>query len=442
MFEFAFHLGIFIECTNGTLVSDILDNYPPLPLFVNYEKRDVYPRHPILTMQDELGIYRTLRLRDRIRDIFLDLPSSILHKALVLMDGHFPMLERLFLSFTAENDNIPLTLPETFLAPNLRSLTFPDIGPQRLFRFLTTTTSIATLKLSNIQTCFIHPRLLVAHLQSLPQLEKLSIVFSPPTAILHPATEELLCEEETPVLLPKLKAFCFEGVNTYLECLVSQFSTPLLERLYIKLFSQIALLQPRLSHLINTTKAFKLLRLGVTVNFSPYEVSVYTDLRGVRMFLICVRDMPLNWRVDWAAQICNALAPTLSSVENLTLCVFTNTFGPPWQPSGIPSTVSTTWQALLRSFIRVKELRIDHELAWELSQALQASGVSDPGFLPDLQSIVSETNMFTSFIDVRQIMARPVRFSIFSWPPRGWEQPLWWRALPGNPLSGTFLSLP
>ena len=376
MFKFAFHLGIHIECTNGTLILDILDHYPPLPLFVNYNTSDddqvddIYaPSYPILTMQDELGIYHTLRLHDRVRQIHLRLPSSILHKALVFMDGRFPILEHLFLSSTgaAENKNIPLTLPETFLAPNLRHLTLPDISPQRLFQFLTTTVSLTTLKLSNIQACHIHPRLLVAQLWPLPQLEELSIVFSTP--IPCPATEEEpLGEEETPVLLPNMKTFCFEGVNTYLECLVSRIRTPLLEQLHSTLFSQIALSQPRLSHLINTTEAFKSLR--ATVNFGLDEVYVYTAVSGG--FFICVRDMPLNWRVDWAAQICNALVPTLSGVEDLTLGLFSRTMTPQWQhPRGIDST---TWHALLRSFIGVKRLHIDQGLASELSQALQAGG--------------------------------------------------------------------
>ena len=413
MFDFAFHLGIHIECTNGTPVLDILDNYPPLPLFVNYNTSDAAPSYPIL--QDELGIYRTLRLHDHIRQIHLSLPSPILHKALVLMGGRFPILEHLFLSFTTENHNISLTLPETFLAPNLRHLTLPDVSPHRLLRFLTTTVSVITLKLSNIQTRYFLPRLLVAHLRLLPQLEELTVVCSTP--IPSSVTEEkLLGGEETPVILPNLKTFSFKGRNAYLECLVSQISTPLLEQLHITLFSETVLSQPRLSHLINTTKVFKPLR--ATVNFGVNEVSVYTAVRGG--FVIRVRDMPLNWRVDWAAQICNALVPTLPSVEHLTLGLFSLANGPDWQPNGIDST---TWHILLRSFIGVKKLHIDHGLTWELSWALRAGGVgTDPEFLPNLQSIVSETNMFTSFIDARQVVGRPVKFSTFSWPPQGWSQ--------------------
>ena len=408
MFKFAFHLGIHIKCTNVnvTPVLDILDHYPPLPLFVIYSSSDVVLPHPILTVQDELEMYHTLRLHDRIRQIHLDIPSSILHKALVLMDGHFPILEHLFFSFAGakHNNDIPLTLPETFRAPNLQHLTLPDTSPQRLLQLLTTTASLATLKLSNIQTCYFHPRLLVAHLRLLPQLEELVVVFSSPTPRPISGTEgELLGEEETPVILPKLKIFSFEGVNAYLECLVSQISTPLLEQLRITLSSQIALSQPRLFHLINTTEAFKPLS-STTIDFGTKSVSVY---RGG--FYIWVRDMSFNWQLDWAAQICNALVPTLSSVKHLKLCFFALTVGPDWQSGSIKSA---TWHTLLRSFIGVKVLHIDYGLLWELCQALQAGEVgSDPGFLPHLEEITAEKNLFASFIDARRLVGRHVRFS-------------------------------
>ena len=302
-------------------------------------------------------------------------------------------------------------LPETFMAPNLRHLTLPDISPQRLFRFLTTTISLATLKLSNIQISYFHPRLLVAHLRSLPQLEELSIVFSTP--IPHPGTEEeLFGEEETPAMLPNLKTFWFKGTSTYLESLVSQMNAPLLEKLRITLFSQIVLSSPQLSHLISTTKAFQPLK--VTIVFDSNEVSVNTVHTRRGDFILCVRDMSLNWRVDWVAQICSALAPTLSDVEHLTLGIFSPTIPTQWQSSRIDST---TWHTLLRSFIGVKELYIEYGLVWPLSWALQADEVGlDAGFLPNLQSIIARTNQFTSFIDTRQMVGRPVRFSSFPVP--------------------------
>ena len=79
-----------------------------------------------------------------------------------------------------------------------------------------------------------------------------------------------------------------------------------------------------------------------------------------------------------------------------------------WQNGEIDGT---TWHELLRSFIGVKELYIDDALLEELSRALQVDEVGlDPGFLPNLQSIHADDNLFTSFIDSRQVVGRPVQF--------------------------------
>ena len=73
---------------------------------------------------------------------------------------------------------------------------------------------------------------------------------------------------------------------------------------------------------------------------------------------------------------------------------------------------SARWHDLLRSFtIGVKTLRIDDALTEELARALQVNEVGlDPGLLPNLQSITAKDNMFTSLIDTRQVMGRPVQF--------------------------------
>jgi hypothetical protein len=70
------------------------------------------------------------------------------------------------------------------------------------------------------------------------------------------------------------------------------------------------------------------------------------------------------------------------------------------------------WLELLRPFIGVKELHIDDiELLEELSCALQLDEVgSGPGFLPNLQSIHVEHNLFASFIDTCRVMGHPVQF--------------------------------
>ena len=70
---------------------------------------------------------------------------------------------------------------------------------------------------------------------------------------------------------------------------------------------------------------------------------------------------------------------------------------------------SATWHDLLRPFIGMKWIHIDEALLEELSRALEVGEVgSDPGFLPNLQSIHAEHNLFVSFIEARQVAGRPV----------------------------------
>jgi hypothetical protein len=392
-----------IECRNGNPIVDKLDHLPPLPLFVNYDADEG------MTELDELGMYHALQLHERVRHIGLDLPPSILLKVLMLMDEQFPILEHLSLSLADKND-IPLTLPKAFLAPNLRHLALPSISPPRRLRVLTCTVSLVRLELGNIQASgYFRPSLFVARLSSLPQLEDLSIGFSIP--IPRPSTErELLGEQGTPVTLTSLRSIRFKGASAYLETLVAQIRTPVLEELYVTLFNQIAFALPHLSRLINATEVFKL--TTAMVYFDHYEVSVTTTHTLRRSdrgpFFLRVMCKPLDWQIDCAAQICNGLIPALSDLERCMLDCKYMQIPTELQNGAIDGT---TWHELLRPFIAVEELYIIYELLEELSRALQVDGVgSDPGFLPNLQSINATHDLFTSFIDSRRVVGRPVKF--------------------------------
>jgi hypothetical protein len=396
-----------IRCTNRNPIVDTLVHLPPLPLFVEY----FYPRGMVIpTEHDELWIYHALRLHDRVHHLYLCLPPSILHKVLLLMDEHFPILEVL----TLETENcIPFTLPKAFVAPNLRRLVVPGISPSRRLRLLTSpsTASLVALTISNIQTSsYFRPRVLIARLSSLPQLEDLDIGFSIP--IPGPSTErELLGEQRAPVTISSLTALRFKGVSAYLESLVAQITAPLLEQLQITLFNQIVFALPHLDHLINITDRLKFPE--AVVLFDRHAISVTTDNfpnSRWRPLFLCVMCQPLDWQIDCAAQICSGIIPTLSGVERLRLKP--DVLG--WEiPTEFQNGAidSTAWHELLRSFIGVKELYIAHRLSKEISRALQVDEVAlDPGFLPNLQYIASGDNLFSSFIDTRRGVGRPVEF--------------------------------
>ena len=405
---------MFIECSDQRpVILDTLDHLPPLPLFISY--RDwIYTANSEQELYD-LRIYPPLRLPGRLFHIDLTLYPSMMDEVVILMDEHFPILKHLSLSFTYPNSparTLPNpNFPKGFLAPNLRHLSLPAISPPRRLRFLTSTVSLVTLELHNIQaSSYVRPRVLAARLGSLPLLEELFIRFSVP--IPRPSTErELLGEQRTPVTLPSLKVLRFHGVGAYLESLVAQIRVPLLERLSIELFNQIAFVLPHLFNLINITEVFQLssATVGFYMNGVNLQVPTWADSLS-RSFDLHVRCTPLDWQIDCVAQICHALIPTLSSVEELSLDYLRR-----WKPHELQNGAidSTTWHDLLRSFIGVKKLYINYRtlLNEELSRALQADEVgSDPGFLPNLRSIHTHGNEFTSFIDTRQAVGRPVEF--------------------------------
>jgi hypothetical protein len=321
------------------------------------------------------------------------------------MDGHFPILEHLSL-WSVEDTITTITLPKAFLAPKLRHLDIPGIGrPPKRLRLLTSTLSLGSLVLWNMQTSsYFRPRLLVARLSCLPQLKKLTIGFSIP--IPRPGTErELLGEHGTPVTLPNLANLTLRGVSAYLESFLAQIRAPLLERFDITFFNQITFALPHLSHCINTTEKLKL--PSAKVFFGKEEVFIVSlDRRSVGPFRLCVRCTQLDWQVHCAAQICNALIPALSSVEQIVLDFHETVLPTEWQNGEINST---TWHELLRPFVGMKELHIEDGLSKELSSALGEVG-SDPWFLPNLQQIFAEDNLFALFIDTRQVMGRPIQF--------------------------------
>jgi hypothetical protein len=413
--ESASYLRLDIRCTNGTATLDTLDHLPTLPLLVDYTCTTSVP----MTEKDESVIYQALRLHDRVCHIHLHLPPSILHKYLVLLDEHFPILETLSLSFTASKMTT-LTLPKGFWAPNLRHLRLPGVSFLKRLPLLTLTVTLVTLSLSTIQSSsYMCPRLLVAHLCFPPQLEKLSIGFSIP--IPRPSAEgDLLGEQRTPVTIPNLKALTFRGVSAYLESLVTQIRAPLLERLDAMLFNQRSFELPHLAHLINTTEGFKL--PIARVRFHRKEVSMLTSRQASRWSdgpcRIRVMCKQFDWQIDCAAQICSALIPALSGVpERFILECPTDPMLSGWRKIEIDYT---TWIELLRPLVGVKELLFDNAvLLEELSHALQVDEVLglDPGFLPDLQYIVAGNNRFASFIDTRRAAGRPVLFWPTSWRP-------------------------
>ena len=345
------------------------------------------------------------------------------------MDKPFSILEHLSLSFTGENPSLtPLKICPLFLAPNLRYLYLQGIRLPKRLRLLSSTLSLVTLKLTNIRASeYIRPRLLAARLEPLSQLEELSIGFAIP--IPRPSAERLLLGKQgTPVTLANLKSLSFRGVGAYLERLISRIRAPVLKVLYITLFNQLAFSLTHLSQFVNITEIIKFSRTA-TIEFLPgtyvtlsHRVMDWRSANWGQYSVLRVMCKSSDWQIDCTAQICNALMSTLSGIESLSLMTTPTT---PDHSSPTKSDLeteeiddtdeSTTWHEILRSFISVKKLHIDHNLTVQLSRALEVDEIGlDPGLLPGLQELVSyysgehADNLFGSFIHARQVAGRPV----------------------------------
>ncbi|KAN0137502.1 hypothetical protein V8E53_004553 [Lactarius tabidus] len=334
------------------------------------------------------------------------------------MDGPFPILERLSLSFTGD-EVTSLALPQTFLAPNILHLTLLGIRVPKRLQMLTSALSLVTLMLTDIRASgYFRPRLLVARLESLPQLEELTIEFSIP--IPRPSAERLLLGNQgAPVVLSNLKILRFRGVGAYLERLVSQIRVPVLEYLGITLFNQISFTLPHLSQIVvGMTEGIKGPNATIDVgDEAPQIILSHRSRGGLSIcFRLCVMCKPMDWQIDCAAQICSALMTALSVVENLSLHNDPSGWNPASELDLETGVIDgTTWHELFRSFIGAKELRIDHFFLEKLSRPLEMDEIGlDPGLLPNLQVLVSAyrerhaDSLLGSFIHARQAMGRPL----------------------------------
>ena len=369
--------------------------------------------------KDENNILFGLRQYGRVRRVVLRAPSSSFRTWLCQMNQPFPGLEELSLSPTTTETS--LVLPETLQAPDLLHLALGGIGlPTTL---LSSAIALSTLSLTQIRaSCYFPPRQLVTQLQGLPRLEELTIGFA--ISIPRPSSEaELLPAPIPPVTLPTLRRLKFEGVDVYLDNLVAQINTPLLEQLSLTLHFDIAFTLVNLTEFIRRTEGFTCLVGQVIFNKDGASVDAGYDEQqegvGKSSLRVNVNCKPLDWQINSATEVCSALGGFLSIVEELTLDL--RVIG---MPSNWESTLDEVpWQGLLLPFIGVKKLHIGSSLSLSLSKALE----SDAGglILPNLQELElslttkNVTNALTVLIETRESMGRPIHLLV---PPEDEEE--------------------
>ena len=400
-----FHLDMSLLLTTDSPSIHTLGHLPPLPLVIDYSGRTT----GTTARKNEDNVYLGLQQHSRVRRVILRAPSLSLRTWLELMNNLFPKLTDLSLLST-NIEETSLILPERFQAPGLRRLSLHDIGLPKGLPLLSSAIALSTLSLTHIRaSCYFPPGHLVTQLQGLRHLEELSIGFAIPIPL--PSSErELLPAPIPPVTLPSLRRLTFHGVDAYLDNLVAQINTPLLDRLDLTFFFDLAFTVENLTEFIHRTDGFGCLVAQVTFNKdgSSIDAGHYEDVGKVGLRVNCE---PLDWQIDSVTQVCGALWDVLSTVEELTLDL---------RVDGMPSDWANTldnmaWYELLLPFIGVKKLHICPSLTPELSQALESvSGELVLELLPELQALEVPlgidlvTKAFSVFMKTRESVGLPV----------------------------------
>jgi hypothetical protein len=261
---------------------------------------------------------------------------------------------------------------------------------------------------------YFHLNTLLHWLSFMPQLETLTIFFLIPVPNRDVGRQLAHTPITTPVALPNLRAFIFEGVGTYLEALVRRIITPRLERLQITFFNQLTFSVPRLLQFVNASYGTENLRFGsAKIGFSDEVVyiEVYPN-QEVEMYslALAVNCWHLDWQVSSAGQIFNSLSPMFSAVEHLTLEHTVHSRS----SEEHDAAGRTEWRKLLGPFRNAKTLRIAERLVEELSRCLKLEDGELPlELLPELQELTypgsgNTDDAFTSFISARENAGRSI----------------------------------
>jgi hypothetical protein len=401
------YLGLCLVCTKGTPVADMLAHSPPLPLVVDYNYEDFN-----MNTDDEEGLILALEQRDRVRRIRLEIYMPNSQRLIMAISEEYPILEYLII---ITPDRPCLALPETLQAPHLHHLMLSGFFLPIGCRLLTTAVGLVTLVLIiTTPSTYFQPDTLLQWISFMPQLETLVILFlfaDPGRTIEIQLT---LLPIITPITLPNLRWFWFQGADAYLEAIVCRMSTPRLEKLHIFFFEQLTFSVPHLLQFMNTTETPNLRFSNAKLYFSSDQVDVVTypheeaDLsQSLHIRVLCPH---FDLQVSATAQIFNSLSQMFSAVEHLTLSYKAHT-----QSFEEHNEVDRTeLRGILRSFSNVKTLRVEGGLDGIIAGCLRLDDGELPlDLLPELHELTysrnsNTDNEFASFINARQNADCPI----------------------------------
>lgn len=371
-------LGLQILCRSGAPIESILDSWPTLPLVVRYKgpKSKSLPKNIIVA----------LRHPDRVCEVDLVLPSSLIGSIVPVIQEPFPALE--CVRITVKNAAAP---PELFSgpflggsAPRLKEIKLDGVAfPFPTIRQVLSSTvnNLVQLCLSNIpNVSYFSPNALASSLSTLVQLKQLNIDFHSPSS--RPTSKT--CPPPQRVILPSLSILNFHGASEYLEEFVAQVDFPALTFINIEFFSQLVFQIPQFCHFISRVNTLK----------SPTEVIVTPSAELVTLFFIQQGERrvvlgecflgttceELDWQLSFVTQVLRQFSPLLSSVDSLTI-------NKPYKmPRGEGHVESVQWLELFQPFPHVKTVHVFEHLVPDIVDALVAENTV-AGVLPELSRL-------------------------------------------------------
>ena len=424
VFHSPLRLNLRILCTGKTPVREKLAIWPPLPIII---KEVAYST----TKCGEDNIIATLgRYKDRICEIDLDIPSSLLERVFTAMQKTFMALKCLKLLALDDIDDMAPVLPDLFLggsAPHLRrlslvSISFPFPVLQKL---LLSAPNLVLLSLYDIPlSAFFSPEEIVTCVSTLTRLKRLGI--------------KLVCYRSCPSgkgwhppptrsVLRALTHLTFIGVKEYLEDLLTRIDAPLLDSLNITFYHYLIFDTPQLVQFISRTPKLNAYdEARVTFSHSHADIALWRVNLGLELQVLYRRshDQLLS-----LAQVCTSSLPQdlIRMVKHLYIldAVFR---GPLWQ--GDSDLENSQWLELFHPFTAVKNLYLSREFVPRIVPILQEiieERVTE--VLPNLESIFLEDldepglvpEAMRQSIAERQLSGRPIATSYwtrYKWPTR------------------------
>jgi hypothetical protein len=310
-------LGLILYITRKRSVnSKTLKIWPELPIFIK--------AIGVKSEKDVTNIIGVLRHHNRVYGCHI-YGNSLLNE-FAAMDE--PFLALTTLRITSFAPNVPV-LPDSFLggsAPRLRSLfldgtPYPSIG-----KLLSSTTNLVDLTLIRIpHSGYIAPKTIVPCLSTLVRLEYLELGFQYPRSLAQRASRHP--PPLTRVVFPNLTYFDFQGDIEYLEDVLSQIETPILDQSKFWLFNQLVFDTPLLGHFIRRTEIFTkthtaYVQIGAGAIWLDLSGRDAVDKEDSEVLSLGISCKPLDWQISALTQVLGSFLSSLATLESLKIAVY------------------------------------------------------------------------------------------------------------------------